>query len=70
MLLIVGQFNALVSKDPHLHFKLFLDVKDAFKIAGALQVQDCWSIAGSIDANMLPIFSKRSSKNLVELFTT
>ena len=37
MLQTVGQFNGLPSKDPHLHFKLFLEVSDAFKIAGATQ---------------------------------
>ena len=33
----VGQFNELPSKDPHLHFKLFLEVSDAFKIVRASQ---------------------------------
>ena len=37
MLQTVGQFNYLPSEDPHLHLKLFLEVNDAFKIAGALQ---------------------------------
>ena len=37
MLQIVGQFNGQPSKDPHLHLKLFLEVSDAFKIAGASQ---------------------------------
>ena len=31
----VGQFNGLPNEDPHLHLKLFLEVSDAFKIAGA-----------------------------------
>ena len=35
MLQIVGQFNGLPNEDPHLHLKLFLEVNDAFKIAGA-----------------------------------
>ncbi|KAH9753175.1 Endonuclease [Citrus sinensis] len=35
MLQTVGQFNRLPNKDPHLHLKLFLEVSDAFKIAGA-----------------------------------
>ena len=33
----MGQFNGLSSEDPHLHLKLFLEVSDAFKIAGASQ---------------------------------
>ncbi|KAH9657995.1 hypothetical protein KPL70_023310 [Citrus sinensis] len=33
----VRQFNGLPSEDPHLHLKLFLEVSDAFKIAGASQ---------------------------------
>ena len=37
MLQTVGQFNELPSEDPHLHLKLFLEVSDAFKIAGASQ---------------------------------
>ncbi|KAH9768947.1 hypothetical protein KPL71_011805 [Citrus sinensis] len=37
MLQTVGQFNKLPSEDPHLHLKLFLEVSDAFKIAGASQ---------------------------------
>ena len=37
MLQIVGQFNGLTFEDPHLHLKLFLEVSDAFKIAGATQ---------------------------------
>ena len=37
MLQIVGQFNGLLSEDPHLHFKLFLEVSDAFKITRASQ---------------------------------
>ncbi|KAH9723797.1 hypothetical protein KPL70_007262 [Citrus sinensis] len=37
MLQIVGQFNGLPFKDPHLYLKLFLEVSDAFKIAGASQ---------------------------------
>ena len=37
MLQTVGQFNGLPSEDPHLHLKLFLEVSDAFKIAGATQ---------------------------------
>ncbi|KAH9752099.1 hypothetical protein KPL71_014560 [Citrus sinensis] len=37
MLQTVGQFNGLPNKDPHLHLKLFLEVNDAFKIAGATQ---------------------------------
>ncbi|KAH9647957.1 hypothetical protein KPL70_025394 [Citrus sinensis] len=37
MLQTVGQFNSLPSEDPHLHLKLFLEVSDAFKIAGASQ---------------------------------
>ena len=36
MLQIVGQFNGLLFEDHHLLFKLFLEVSDAFKIAGAL----------------------------------
>ena len=35
MLQMVGQFNGLPSEDPHLHPKLFLEMSDAFKIAGA-----------------------------------
>ena len=35
MLQTMGQFNSLSSEDPHLHLKLFLEVSDAFKIAGA-----------------------------------
>ena len=35
MLQTVGQFNRLPFEDPHLHLKLFLEVSDAFKIAGA-----------------------------------
>ena len=31
------QFNRLPSEDPRLHFKLFLEVSDAFKIAGVSQ---------------------------------
>ncbi|XP_052299243.1 uncharacterized protein LOC127902982 [Citrus sinensis] len=37
MLQTVGQFNGLSFEDPHLHLKLFLEVSDAFKIAGASQ---------------------------------
>ena len=37
MLQTVGQFNGLPSDDPHLHVKLFLEVSDTFKIAGASQ---------------------------------
>ena len=37
MLQTVGQFNGLPFKDPYLHLKLFLEVSDAFKIAGAIQ---------------------------------
>ena len=37
MLQTVGQFNRLPTEDPHLHLKLFLEVSDAFKIAGATQ---------------------------------
>ncbi|KAH9717547.1 hypothetical protein KPL71_021867 [Citrus sinensis] len=37
MLQTVGQFNRLPNEDPHLHLKLFLEVNDAFKIAGATQ---------------------------------
>ena len=37
MLQIVGQFNGLSYEDPHLHVKLFLEVSDTFKIAGAIQ---------------------------------
>ena len=37
MLQTVGQFNGLPNEDPHLHLKLFLEVSDAFKIAGATQ---------------------------------
>ncbi|KAH9792490.1 hypothetical protein KPL71_004147 [Citrus sinensis] len=33
----VGQFNRLPNEDPHLHLKLFLELSDAFKIAGATQ---------------------------------
>ena len=35
MLQIVGQFNGLSSEDHHLHLKVFLDVNDTFKVAGA-----------------------------------
>ena len=35
MLQIVGQFNGLLFEDHHLLFKLFLEISDAFKIAGA-----------------------------------
>ena len=35
MLQTVGQINGLPLADPHLHLKLFLEVSDAFKIAGA-----------------------------------
>ena len=34
MLQTVGQFNGFSSKDSHLYLKLFLEVSDAFKIAG------------------------------------
>ena len=37
MLQTVGQFNGLPSEDPHLHRKLFMEVSDTFKIAGASQ---------------------------------
>ncbi|KAH9751024.1 hypothetical protein KPL71_014117 [Citrus sinensis] len=37
MLQTMGQFNGLSSEDPHLHLKLFLEVSDTFKIAGATQ---------------------------------
>ena len=37
MLQTVGQFNRLPNEDLHLHLKLFLEVSDAFKIAGATQ---------------------------------
>ncbi|KAH9801445.1 hypothetical protein KPL71_001039 [Citrus sinensis] len=37
MLQTVGQFIGLPNEDPHLHLKLFLEVSDAFKIAGATQ---------------------------------
>ncbi|KAH9744107.1 hypothetical protein KPL70_003546 [Citrus sinensis] len=37
MLQTVGQFNGLPNEDHHLHLKLFLEVSDAFKIAGATQ---------------------------------
>ena len=37
MLQTVGQFNRLPNEDPHLHFKLFLEVSDVFKIVGATQ---------------------------------
>ncbi|KAH9727218.1 hypothetical protein KPL70_008578 [Citrus sinensis] len=37
MLQTVGQFNGLPNEDSHLHLKLFLEVSDAFKIAGATQ---------------------------------
>ncbi|KAH9667508.1 hypothetical protein KPL70_021064 [Citrus sinensis] len=37
MLQTVGQFNGLPSEDLHLHLKLFLEVSDTFKIAGASQ---------------------------------
>ena len=37
MLQTVGQFNGLLSEDPHLHLKLFLGVSDAFKITGPSQ---------------------------------
>ncbi|KAH9671338.1 hypothetical protein KPL70_017334 [Citrus sinensis] len=37
MLQTVEQFNGLPNEDPHLHLKLFLEVSDAFKIAGATQ---------------------------------
>ncbi|KAH9716698.1 hypothetical protein KPL71_021550 [Citrus sinensis] len=37
MLQTVGQFNGLPNEDLHLHLKLFLEVSDAFKIAGATQ---------------------------------
>ena len=37
MLQTVGQFNGPPDEDPHLHLKLFLEVSDAFKIAGATQ---------------------------------
>ena len=37
MLQTMGQFNGLPNEDPHLHLKLFLEVSDAFKIAGATQ---------------------------------
>ena len=37
MLQTVGQFNGLPSEDPYFHLKLFLEVSDAFKIAGASQ---------------------------------
>ena len=33
----VGQFSGLPTEDPHLYFKLFLEVSDTFKIAGATQ---------------------------------
>ena len=37
MLQTVGQFNRLSSEEPHLYLKLFLEVSDAFKFAGASQ---------------------------------
>ncbi|KAH9697048.1 hypothetical protein KPL71_023441 [Citrus sinensis] len=37
MLQTVGQFNRLPNEDPHLRLKFFLEVSDAFKIAGATQ---------------------------------
>ncbi|XP_015382752.1 uncharacterized protein LOC107175648 [Citrus sinensis] len=37
MLQTVGQFNGLPNGDHHLHLKLFFEVSDAFKIAGATQ---------------------------------
>lgn len=37
MLQTVGQFSGLPYEDPYLHLKLFLEVSDAFKIAGATQ---------------------------------
>ena len=33
----MGQFNGVPSEDPYLHLKLFLEVSDSFKIAGASQ---------------------------------
>ena len=36
MLQIIGQFNGLPYKDPHIHLKLFLQVSDTFNIVGAL----------------------------------
>ena len=32
----IGQFNGQPSEDPHIHFKLFLEVIEAFKIPGAI----------------------------------
>ena len=37
MLQTLGQFNGLSSKDSHIYLKLFLEVIDAFKIAGRSQ---------------------------------
>ena len=37
MLQTVGQFNGLANEDLHLHLKLFLEISNAFKIAGAIQ---------------------------------
>ncbi|KAH9681200.1 hypothetical protein KPL71_026880 [Citrus sinensis] len=37
MLQTVGQFNGLPNEYPHLYLKLFLEVSDTFKIAGATQ---------------------------------
>ena len=37
MLQTVGQFNRLPNEDPHFYLKLFLEVSDAFNIAGATQ---------------------------------
>ena len=35
MLQTMGQFNGMLYKYPHLHFKLFLEVSDTFEIVGA-----------------------------------
>ena len=61
MLQTVGQFNGLPNEDPHLHLKLFLEVSDAFKIAGATQ--------DALRLRLFPYSLKRSSKSMIKFVT-
>ena len=37
MLQMVGQFIGMPIEDPHLHFRLFMEVSDSFKIVGVTE---------------------------------